>query len=103
MKKLQFEVSTVIRKDHTQPCLLAPKAKADAEPKTGPETEADPLFEPRVDEEEVLTESAGLEPRPVPSPDFAVEEAVGVAVLALTLAPFTCDGCSRLLLMMGLV
>ena len=47
--------------------------------------------------------SAGLEPRPVPSPDFAVEEVVGVAVLTLTLAPFTCDGCSRLLLMMGLV
>ena len=93
---MQFEVSTIIRKNHhTQPRLLAPEAGADAE--------ADLLFEPCIDEEEVLTVSAGLEPRPVPSPDFAVEEVVGVAVLALTLAPFTCDGCSRLLLMMGLV
>ena len=77
---------------HGQTCLLAPEAGADAEPKTAPETEADPLFEPRVDEEEeVLTVSAGLEPRPVPSPDFAVEEVVGVGVLTLTLVPFTCD------------
>ena len=57
--------------------------------------EADPLFELCVDEE-VLRVSAGLEPlrvpQPVPLPDFAVEEVVGVGVLTLTLALFTCDG-----------
>ena len=81
-----------------------------AEPETAPETEADPLFELCVDEE-VLRVSAGLEPlrvpRPVPLPDFVVEEVVGISVLTLTLVPFTCDSCSRLLLllllMMGLV
>ena len=59
-----------------------------------PETEADPLFELCVDEE-VLRVSAGLEPlrvpRPVPLPDFVVEEVVGIGVLTLTLVPFTCD------------
>ena len=72
--------------------------------------EADLLFELCVDEE-VLRVSAGLEPlrvpQPVPLPDFAVEEVVGIGVLTLTLVPFTCDSCSRLLLllmlMMGLV
>ena len=96
--------------DHTQPCLLAPEVEADAEPETAPEMEADPLFELCVDEE-VLRVSAGLEPlrvpRPVPLPDFVVEEVVGIGVLTLTLVPFTCDSCSRLLLllllMMGLV
>ena len=75
-----------------------------------PETEADLLFELCVDEE-VLRVSAGLEPlrvpRPVPLPDFVVEEVVSIGVLTLTLVPFTCDSCSRLLLllllMMGLV
>ena len=95
-KRKQFELSTVIRKNHhTQLRLLAPEAGADAEPETAPETEADLLFEPCVDEEEVLTVSAGLESlhvqQPVPLPDFAVEEAVGMGVLTLTLAPFTCD------------
>ena len=84
MKKMQFEVSTIIRKNHhTQPRLLAPEAGADAEPETAPETEADLLFEPCVDEEEVLTVSTGLEPlhvpQPVPLPDFAIEEAVAWA------------------------
>ena len=56
----------------------------------------DPLFEPCVNEEEVLRVSAGLEPLrmpwSVPLPDFVVEEVVGVGVLTLTLALFTCDG-----------
>ena len=66
----------------------------DEEPETAPET-ADSLFEPCVNEEEVLRVSAGLEPlhmpRSVPLPDFVVEEVVGVDVLTLTLALFTCD------------
>jgi len=97
MKKMQCEVSAVIGKNHhAQPCLLAPEAEADVEPEAALETVADPLFEPHVDKEEALTVSAGLEllrvPRPVPLPDFAVEEAVGIGMLTLTLAPFTCDG-----------